>query len=63
MNAFLSIPMDEPVLSYEQFALSLGKKQADYPAAVLLQWTAPTLEGGPLTLYERKGSYTPPVSN
>lgn len=63
LNLFLSIPMDEPVLSYDQFAISLGKQHGTYPAPVLLQWTARTLENGPLTLYERKGSYTPPVSN
>ena len=30
---------------------------------VILQWSARTLEGGPLSLYEKKGSYTPPTSN
>ena len=62
MTVFLCIPMYEPALSYEQFAQSTGQKPA-YPISVLLQWSAPTLEGGPLALHERKGSYQPPVSN
>ena len=63
LNVFISIPMDEPVLSYEQYALSVGKKQATYPAPVLLQWTARVVDGGPLTIYEREGSYSPPASS
>ena len=62
LSIFLCIPMDEPVLSYEQYAQSLGKKPA-YPAPVILQWSARTLEGGPLTLFERKGSYLPAQVN
>lgn len=62
VNVFLCIPMYEPLLSYDQCAIATGKKQGSYPAPVLLQWTSRTMEGGPLTLYERKGSYTPPVS-
>ena len=58
LSIFLCIPMYEPTLSYDQYAQSLGKKPM-YPAPVLLQWTARTLEGGPLTLLERKGSYQP----
>jgi hypothetical protein len=60
INAFLSIPMEEPALSYDQYAQSIGKKDGLYPAPVLFQWTARTLEGGPLNLYEREGSYMPP---
>ncbi len=63
INAFLSIPMDEPALSYDQYAQSIGKKGGVYPAPVLFQWTARTLEGGPLTLYEREGAYMPPSAN
>ena len=63
LNVFISIPMDEPVLSFEQYALSIGKKEVTYPAPVLLQWTARVVNGGPLTLYEREGSYSPPASN
>ena len=62
INAFLSIPMQEPELSFYQFALSLGKKDGIFPAPVLLQWTALTIEGGPLALYEMEGSYNPPAS-
>ena len=62
LSCFLSIPVYEPMLSYEQCALAVGIK-APYPAPVTLQWTSTTLDGGPLTLYERKGSYTPPASN
>ena len=58
LSIFLCVPMYEPTLSYDQYAQSLGKKPM-YPAPVLLQWTARTLEGGPLTLLERKGSYQP----
>ena len=50
--------MYEPVLTYDQTFQAVGKKPV-YPAPVLLQWTARTLEGGPLTLLERKGSYQP----
>jgi hypothetical protein len=62
LSCFLSIPVNEPMLSYEQCATAVGIK-APYPAPVTLQWTSTTLDGGPLTLYERKGSYTPPASN
>ena len=62
LSIFLCIPMYEPVLSYDQHAQSSGKKPV-YPAPVLLQWTARTLEGGPLTLLERKGSYQPSADN
>ena len=58
LSIFLCVPMYEPVLSYEQQAQAAGKKPV-YPVPVLLQWTARTLEGGPLTLLERKGSYRP----
>lgn len=63
INAFLSIPMEEPALSYEHYAQSIGKKDGIFPAPVLFQWTARTLEGGPLTLYEREGSYMPPSAD
>lgn len=62
ISAFLSLPMDEPLLSYDHYAQSIGLKQP-FPVNVTLQWTSQTLEGGPLTLYERKGSYSPPVSD
>ena len=62
VELFLCVPMYDPLVSYDQYAISAGKKQGSYPAPVFLQWTARTLEGGPLTLFERKGSYTPPVS-
>ena len=62
LSIFLSIPMYEPVLSYDQTAQATGVKP-EYPVSVLLQWTARTLEGGPLTLLERKGSYQPPSDN
>ena len=62
LSCFLCIPIYEPVLSYDQIAKSVGLK-APYPADVILQWTSTTLDGGPLTLYERKGSYTPTVAD
>ena len=58
LSIFLCVPMYEPVLTYDQTFQAVGKKPV-YPAPVLLQWTARTLEGGPLTLLERKGSYQP----
>ena len=63
ISAFLSVPIHDLRLSYETFARSKGLKQAEYPMPVTLQWSARTLEGGPLSIYERKGSYTPPASN
>ena len=62
LSIFLCVPMYEPVLSYEQQAQAAGKKPV-YPVPVLLQWTSRTLDGGPLTLIERKGSYLPPHDN
>jgi hypothetical protein len=62
LSCFLSIPVYEPLLSYEQEAQAQSLKPI-YPAPFTLQWTSTTLDGGPLTLYERKGSYTPPSSN
>jgi hypothetical protein len=62
LSCFLSIPIYEPVLSYEQAATATGIK-APYPAPVTLQWTGSTLTDGPLTLYERQGTYTPPVAD
>ena len=62
MTVFLCIPMYESALSFDQYAQSTGQKPAR-PIPVLLQWTARTLEGGPLALQERKGKYQPPVSN
>ena len=62
LTGFLSLPMDEPQLSYEHYALSVGLKQP-FPVTVSLQWTSTTLDGGPLTLYERKGSYTPATAD
>ena len=56
---FISVRMDDPVVSYEQNWLAVGKEPV-YPAPVLLQWTWYALdESGPVTLYERNGSYTP----
>jgi hypothetical protein len=63
ITAFLSVPIADLRLSYEAYAVSIGLKQAEYPMPVILQWSARTLEGGPLSIYERKGSYTPPTSN
>ena len=62
LSVFLSIPVYEPVLVYEQCAMAVGLK-APYPAPVTLQWTALTLDGGPQSVYERQGSYTPPAAN
>ena len=62
LSCFLSIPVDDPILSYEQAALAVGIK-TPYPAPVTLQWTGSTLTDGPLTLYERQGTYTPPAAD
>ena len=62
VELFLCIPMYDPLVSYDQYAIAAGKKQGVYPAPVLLQWTSHTIDGGPLTLFERKGSYTPPAT-
>ena len=62
LSCFLSIPISVPVRTYEQAAQVYGIK-SPYPVPVTLQWTARTLTGGPLTLYERKGSYTPPATD
>ena len=62
MTVFLCIPMYEPALSFDQYAQSTGQKP-ERPIPVQLQWTARTLEGGPLTLQERKGSYQTPAVN
>ena len=63
ISAFLSVPVTDLRQEYEALAISQGMKQANYPMPVLLQWTARTLEGGPLTIYEKKGSYSPPATN
>ena len=63
ISAFLSVPIYDLRQSYEAYAASIGLKQAEYPMPVILQWSARTMEGGPLAVYERKGSYTPPASN
>lgn len=57
-NAFFSVPMDDAMLSWEHACQAVGKKVA-YPVTVTLQWTDYVLDNGPLTLYEKKGSYTP----
>lgn len=62
-SAFISVPIQDLLEAYEAYARSLGLKQANYPMTLTLQWTERTLEGGPLTLYERKGSYAPRTSN
>lgn len=63
VSAFLSVPIYDLRQSYEAYAASIGLKEAEYPMPVILQWSARTMEGGPLAVYERKGSYTPPASN
>ena len=63
VSAFLSIPMHDLQQSYEAYARSQGQKQASYPMIVTLQWTARVAEAGPWAIYERKGSYTPPVED
>ena len=61
LSIFLCVPMYELALSYDQYAQSIALKPT-YPIPVILQWTGRTLDGGPLTLSERKGSYLPPVA-
>ena len=63
ISAFLSIPVHDLQDSYKAYALSIGQKQAIYPMPVILQWSARTMEGGPLAVYERKGSWSPSVSD
>ena len=60
---FISIRMDDPVTSYGHNWQAEGKEPV-YPAPILLQWTWYALdESGPVTLYERNGTYTPPSAN
>ena len=61
-NVFLSLPMEDPVLTWEHCCQAVGKK-AVFPVPVLFQWTDNVVEAGPVTLCERKGTYTPPASN
>ena len=62
LSCFLSVPIYEPLLSYEHSATAAGIK-SPYPAPFTLQWTGNTLTGGPQTLYERQGSYTPSAAD
>jgi len=62
LSIFLCIPIHDSAAAFDQYAESQSQKPT-HPIPVLLQWTAHTLEGGPLTLQERKGSYLPPVVN
>jgi hypothetical protein len=62
LSIFLCVPMYEPVLSLDQAAQAAGQKPVR-PVPVLLQWTSYTMEGGPLTLLEKKGSYLPPSAD
>ena len=60
---FISVRMDDPVISYDQNCQAVGK-QPVYPVSILLQWTWYALDqSGPVTLYERNGSYTPPSAD
>ena len=62
-SIFISIPMDDIAVSYEQTFLSVGK-EAVYPADILFQWTWYVLEeSGPVMLYEKKGTFTPARNN
>ena len=63
ISAFLSIPVHDLQASYEAYAVSTGLQKAFYPMPVILQWSARTMEGGPLAVYERKGSWSPAVSD
>ena len=62
LSIFLCVPMYEPVLSLDQAAQAAEQKPVR-PVPVLLQWTSYTMEGGPLTLLEKKGSYLPPSAD
>ena len=62
LSIFLCIPMYDPTVSFEQYSQAQALKPA-YPVPVVLQWTGRTLEGGPLTLFERKGNYAPRRDN
>ena len=61
ISAFLSIPVYDLQASYEAYARSIGQQKAIYPMPVILQWSARTMEGGPMSVYERKGSWSPPA--
>ena len=58
LSIFLCIPIQDPAAAFDQYVESHSLKPI-HPIPVLLQWTARTLDGGPLTLQERKGSYMP----
>ena len=61
ISAFLSIPVYDLQEAYEAYARSAGQQKAIYPMPVILQWSARTMEGGPMSVYERKGSWSPPA--
>ena len=62
LSIFLCVPMYEPVLSFDQSFQAAGQKPLR-PVPLLLQWTSYTMDGGPLTLLEKKGSYLPPAAD
>ena len=62
LSIFLCVPMYEPVLSLDQASQAAGQKPIR-PVPVSLQWTSYTIDGGPLTLLEKKGSYLPPSAD
>ena len=63
ISAFLSVPVYDLQQSYEAYARSIGQQKAIYPMPVILQWSAHAMEGGPLAVYERKGSWSPAASD
>ena len=63
ISAFLSVPVYDLQASYEAYARSIGQQKAIYPMPVILQWSARTMEGGPLAIYERKGSWSPAAAD
>lgn len=57
-EVFISIPMADIVLAFDQFGASLGLKPATQ-IPVLFQWTWYEKIDGPAVLLEKEGSFTP----
>lgn len=58
-DLFACMPLEEAIQAYKHYYQTMGKEPV-FPIPVLLQWTWYVLASdGPVTLYERKGTYTP----
>ena len=55
---FLSLPLSEPILDFDQNCLQLGQTPVS-PVPIIFQWTWYLQQGGEPTLIQREGSYDP----